>query len=128
MLDNFSPGYFPLKKRDQRIFWILQNILQQQKYMYNNKTHICLDRIVNIYQPHVRPIVRGKDKTNVEFGSKINISEVDGFARLDHLGWDNFDEGSDLKLKVERFKELYGCYPELVLAGKKYLTRENCKR
>lgn len=125
MLDNFALDHFPLNKRDQKIFWVLQHILQQQKYMYDNKTHVCPDRIVNIYQPHVRPIVRGKDKTNVEFGSKINISEVDGFVRLDHLGWDNFDEGSDLKLQVERFKDLYGCYPEVVLVDKRYLTREN---
>jgi IS5 family transposase len=125
MLDKFAPGNFPLNKRDQRIFWVLQHILKQQKYMYDNKIHVCPDRIVNIYQLHVRPIVRGKDKTNVEFGSKINISEVDGFTRLDHLGWDNFDEGSDLKMQVERFKNHYGCYPEVVLVDKRYLTREN---
>ncbi len=41
------------------------------------------------------------------------------------LGWDNYDEGGDLELQVERFRELYGCYPELLLADRKYLTREN---
>jgi IS5 family transposase len=116
---------FPLKKRDQRIYWVVQHVFDQQMFMYQNKVHSCSDRIVNIYQPHVRPMVRGKDRANVEFGSKINISEVDGFVRCDHLGWENFDEGGDLILQVERFRQVYGCYPELLLGDRKYLTREN---
>jgi IS5 family transposase len=118
-------GKFPLKHRDQKIFWVIQHLFEQQMYMYQNKVHSCSDRIVNIYQPHVRPMVRGKDKANVEFGSKINISEVEGFVRCDHIGWDNYDEGGDLELQVERFRELYGCYPELLLADRKYLTQAN---
>jgi len=128
MLDKVEQegdGMFPLKQRDQNIYWVIQHIFDQQMYMYQNKVHSCSDRIVNIYQPHVRPMVRGKDRANVEFGAKINISEVEGFVRLDHLGWDNYDEGGDLKLQVERFRGLYGCYPELLLADRKYLTREN---
>ena len=128
MLDKVEregDGRFPLKQRDQKIFWVIQHVFDQQMYMYHNKVHSCKDRIVNIYQPHVRPMVRGKDRANVEFGSKINISEVEGFVRCDHLGWDNYDEGGDLKLQVERFRDLYGCYPELLLGDRKYLTREN---
>ncbi len=94
-------------------------------YMYRNKVHKCSDRIVNIYQPYVRPMVRGKDRSDVEFGAKINISEVEGFVRCNHIGWDNYDEGSDLEKQVEDFKQLYGCYPELLLGDRKYLTREN---
>ena len=128
MLDKVEQehdGRFPLKKRDQQIFWVVQHVFDQQMYMYRNKVHSCSDRIVNIYQPHVRPMVRGKDRANVEFGSKINISEVEGFVRCDHIGWDNYDEGADLKLQVERFRQTYGCYPELLLGDRKYLTREN---
>lgn len=128
MLDKVEKqggGKFPLKHRDQKIFWVIQHVFDQQMYMYQNKVHSCSDRIVNIYQPHVRPMVRGKDRANVEFGSKINISEVEGFVRLDHIGWDNYDEGADLELQVERFRELYGCYPELLLADRKYFTQAN---
>jgi len=127
MLDKIDNegSRFPMNKRDQKIFWVVQHIFDQQNYMYRNKVHSCSDRIVNIYQPHIRPMVRGKDRANVEFGAKINISEVEGFVRCDHIGWDNYDEGGDLKLQVERFRALYGCYPELVLADRKYLTREN---
>jgi IS5 family transposase len=126
-VEKESNSRFPLKHRDQKIFWVVQHVFDQQMYMYKNKVHKCHDRIVNIYQPHVRPIVRGKDRANVEFGAKINISEVEGFVRCNHIGWDNYDEGGDLKFQVEQFKELYGCYPELLLGDQRYLTRENRK-
>ncbi|MBA7552290.1 hypothetical protein ES705_44848 [subsurface metagenome] len=127
MLDEFehSGKEFPLKHRDQKIYWVLQQLYNQQMYMYRNKMHKCSDRIVNIYQPYVRPMVRGKDRSDVEFGAKINISEVDGFVRCNHIGWDNYDEGGDLEKQVEDFRQLYGCYPELLLGDSKYLTRKN---
>ena len=51
------------------------------------------DNIVNIYQPYVRPMVRCKDRYDVEFGAKINISEVDGFVRCKHIDCDNYNSG-----------------------------------
>jgi hypothetical protein len=86
---------------------------------------IFQDRIVSIHQPHVRPIVRGKAKAKTEFGAKINISLLDGYARVDHFHWDAFNEGQDLQSQVERFRKLTGKYPELVQVDKIYLTREN---
>ena len=62
---------FPTSKRDQKIYWVIQHIYEQQKDMYDNNTHSVADRIVNIYQPYVRPIPRGKDKQATEFGTKI---------------------------------------------------------
>ena len=41
--------------------------------------------IVSIYQPHLRPIVRGKAKAKVEFGAKIGASIVNGYTYVDHL-------------------------------------------
>ena len=94
---------FPLKHRDQKIYWVVQHLYDQQMYMYRNKVHKCSDRIVNIYQPYVRPMVRGKDRVNVEFVAKINISEVDGIVRCNHIGWDNYDEEGDREKQVEDF-------------------------
>ena len=51
---------FTLEHRDQIIYWVLQHIYQQQIQMYKH-SHSIDNRIVNIYQPYVRPIVRGKD-------------------------------------------------------------------
>ena len=118
---------FPLNKRDQKIYWVLQLIHSQQTEMYKNKTNRIPNRVVNIYQPYVRPIVRGKTKTNVEFGSKINISLVDGMTRINTLSWEAYNESTMLIGQVEEYKEFYGHYPEIVLADQIYLTRVNRK-
>ena len=126
-IETAYPSLFPLSWQDQKLYWVLQNIYLQQRYMYDNKTHSVKDRIVNIYQPYIRPIPRGKDKAATEFGAKISASEVDGMSRVERISFDNFNESTDLKLQVELFKNLYGHYPELVLADRIYLNRENRK-
>src|SRR5699024_10680939 len=83
------------------------------------------DRIVSISQPHVRPIVRGKTNARVEFGAKLSVSVIDGYAFLDVLSWDSYHEGKGLRESVEKYKERYGYYPEAVLADTIYRTREN---
>ena len=64
---------------------MIQELYRQQRDMYVNRTHRTDDRIVSISQPHVRPIVRGKANTNVEFGAKVSVSLVDGYAMLEEL-------------------------------------------
>ncbi len=115
----------PLKKNQYKYLLVIQHLYEQQKTMYDTKTHSVEDRIVSIHQPHVRPIVRGKAKSKVEFGSKINISLVNGMTFLDDLSWDAFNEGTRLKNSVEKYKERLGYYPKEVLADKIYCNREN---
>ncbi|MCF2619726.1 hypothetical protein JQM63_07785 [Oscillibacter valericigenes] len=55
----------------------IRAVYEQQKYMYDNRTHSVPDRIVSVSQPFVRPIVRGKVGKPVEFGAKLDISRPD---------------------------------------------------
>jgi hypothetical protein len=125
MLDTIKDEPVPFERRQQKYFFVIRHLLEQQETMYRKKSHQVEDRIVSIHQPHVRPIVRGKAKAKTEFGAKINISLLDGYARVDHFHWDAFNEGQDLQGQVERFRKLTGKYPELVQVDKIYLTREN---
>ena len=61
----------------------IRAVYEQQKYMYDNRTHSVPDRIVSVSQPFVRPIVRGKAGKPVEFGAKLDIGVVDGWTRLE---------------------------------------------
>lgn len=122
---NAFPQKFPATKRDQKIYWVIQHIYEQQKFMYDQKVHQHPNRIVNIYQPYVRPIPRGKDKAATEFGAKISASEIDGMSRVEHISWDNFNESQDVELQLELFRQTYGHYPELLLADRIYLNRSN---
>jgi len=116
-----------LTKRDYQLLEAIKKVYEQQLWMYRNKTHRIAQRIVSIFQPHVRPIVRGKEKNKTEFGSKINVSEVNGFTRIDTFSWEAYNESVDLKKQVENYYRVYGCYPETVLVDQIYLTRENRK-
>ena len=59
-------------------FEVARKIYQQQLEMYRKKIHRVKDRIVSFAQPEVRPIVRGKEGRDVEFGPKGALSLVDG--------------------------------------------------
>lgn len=125
LLDKFTGQAFPLEFRDQKIYWVIQHIFNQQNTMYINNTHSIDHRIVNIYQPYVRPIVRGKDKAPVEFGAKLGVSLQKGYTRINTLSWDAYNESGDLKQQVIDYKILNGYYPEIVITDKIYGTREN---
>ncbi len=116
-----------LTKRDSVLLGVIRKIYDQQKWMYEHKSHTIANRIVSLHQWWVHPIVRGKDRNKVEFGSKLNVSEVGGFCRIDHLKWDAYNEGQLLREQVENFKALYGCYPKYLLGDRIYLNRENRK-
>lgn len=125
MLDQFEADGWPLTKRDQRLFWVIQHLYAQQKEMYDNKTNKCSNRIVSIHQPHVRPIVRGKDKNKAEFGAKLSVSEHNGMCVVDHIHWEATHEAGDLPSQVEAYKNQHGYYPEVVIVDKLYMTRAN---
>jgi hypothetical protein len=84
------------------------------------------NRIVSISQPYVRPIVRGKANKPTEFGAKLHLSiDERGFARIEHLTFDAFNEGPLLIAALEAYKYRHGCYPSRVLVDQIYRTRAN---
>ena len=94
--------------------------------MYKARVHSVADRIVSISQPWLRPIVRGKVKTPVEFGAKFDLSlDENGYARIEKISYDAYNESTVLVDAINRFKERTGHYPERVLADQIYRTRDN---
>lgn len=123
LLNHFDS--IPLNKKEYKYLLVIQILYEQQKFMYDNRTHSIEHRIVSIHQPHVRPIVRGKTNANVEFGAKIQMSIMNGITFLEDLSWDAFNEGTRLISTVENYKRRFGYYPQKVFADKIYCTRDN---
>lgn len=121
---KLSPGKALTARQTERLNTI-RTIYEQQKYMYDNRTHKVPDRIVSVSQPFVRPIVRGKAGKTVEFGVKLDISVVDGWTRLECYSFDAYNEAGNLKAMAERFREREGHYPARILADKIYRNRDN---
>lgn len=120
-----------LSRKAYRDLLVIHELYRQQRHMYKQRSHQVEDRIVSIHQPHVRPIVRGKAKARVEFGAKIAVSMMRGFALVDHLSWDNFNESTTLIASIGRYRSRLGYYPAVVQADQIYRTRENrnfCKQ
>lgn len=125
LLDRDKGLITKLSKAELKYFWVIRLLYDQQQQMYNERKMSCCDRIVCIHQPHVRPIVRGKNKGKVEFGAKIGVCIHKGYSRIDHLSWDAYNESADLSLHLENYKAHHGYYPYRVLGDKIYLNRQN---
>ena len=124
-LTQTGRGLESLSRTEYKSLLVVAEVHRQQSWMYENKTQRIENRIVSLSQPHIRPIVRGKAGTPVEFGAKLSVSCRDGYVFLDRIDWNNFNESLDLKAQVEAFKEARGIYPESVHVDRIYRTREN---
>jgi IS5 family transposase len=105
---------------------VVSELVRQQRILYHSDSRSIPHRIVSLVQAHIRPIVRGKSRCNVEFGAKISISVTgDGFTFLDRLSYDPYNEGEDLKAQVLAYRRRHGHYPAVVCADQIYRTRSN---
>ena len=103
----------------------IRKVAKQQREHLENPSASVKDRIVNLRQPHVRPIVRGKAGHPVEFGQKLGFSVVDFFTFIDEQSFDSFNEGITLIDSAEKYKARFGYYPERILADTIYRKCEN---
>lgn len=55
------------------ILKIVTEVYTQQKEMFDNHKHSVTNRIVNLNQPHIRPIVRGKANAKTESVLKLKL-------------------------------------------------------
>ena len=111
---------------DAEMLDTLQALYAQQQYMLTNNTHSVENRIVSISQPYIRPIVRGKAKSPVEFGAKLDLSvDETGMCRIEKLSFDAYNESAVLKTAIANYRERTGHYPERVLVDQIYRNREN---
>lgn len=63
---------------------------------------------MSLAKPYVRPIVRGKEVKNVEFGAKCNNILVDGISFIEKLSFNAFNEGTRLQHCIKMHKRLFG--------------------
>jgi transposase, IS5 family len=114
-----------LSKKQYHDLLVIKELFHQQKLMFDCRSHKAADRIVSISQPHIRPIVRGKAKSNVEFGAKVSLSLIDGFSFVHRISWDSYNESGDLVGQIKKYRKRFGFYPESVHADQIYRNHDN---
>ena len=127
-LEDFMSKGYAMHSLDVDMFLTIIKLYEQQKYMWDNRTHRVPDRIVSLSQPFLRPIVRGKSKNPVEFGAKFDVSiDENGCARMEKISFDSYNESTVFQESLERYKKRTGHYPERALVDQIYRTRANRK-
>jgi len=86
----------------------IKTLYEQQKQMYDERTHKVDGRIVSIAQPWLRPIVRGKANAAVEFGAKVSTARIGGFSFIIHMDYENFAEAQYLEKSAEEYRRIFG--------------------
>ena len=105
-------------------FELIQKVYTQQEFHYHNPSESVPNRIVSLYKPYLRPIVRGKETKRVEFGAKVNMWQVDGLNFVEHFSFNAFHEGIRLKQGIAFHTKHFG-KPRQVGADAIYATNEN---
>jgi len=104
---------------------VAERIFSQQWEMYRRKVNRIAERIVSFHRPYVRPIKRGKQGKEVEFGGKGALSQVDGFLFLDYFAHEAYAEQNVTACHLEAYVERFGKLPPSFTGDQKYGTREN---
>ena len=124
-LQNMQSGYqFKLSNKETKLINNVNTIYSQQhELLYGNRENVK-HRIVSLHKPYVRPIVRGKEVKPVEFGAKVHKVQVGGLSFIEHLSYENFNEGTRLKQAVAFHQKHFGKCSQLA-ADAIYATNEN---
>ncbi len=96
---------------------------QQWQIQFGNQSTVPA-RIVSLHKPYVRAIIRGKEVKPLEFGAKVNMLQVNGINFIEHISFDNFNEGIRLKSTIEMQKRYFGKCHQMG-ADAIYATNEN---
>jgi len=120
-----------LTNRQRELLETIGIVYEQQETKYRTNATSIPNRIVSLHQPWVRPIVRGKARASVEFGAKVSIQMLNGYAFVDKIGWDAYAEESLLIPALLDYRRQHGFYPKAVIADRHYRNRKNlqfCKK
>ena len=115
---------FKLTNKERKLISNIQTIYgQQHELLYGIRENVK-QRIVSLHKPYVRPIIRGKEVKPVEFGAKVHKVQVGGLSFIEHISYENFNEGTRLKQSVAFHQKHFGRCRQLG-ADAIYATNEN---
>jgi transposase, IS5 family len=119
-----SKHEFGYSTKEIKMLKTIETVYEQQfELLYGDRENVK-QRIVSLAKPYVRPIVRGKEIKPVEFGAKVHKVLVGGLGFIEHISYDNFNEGTRLKHAVAFHQKYFGKCSQLG-ADAIYATNEN---
>ena len=118
--------------RERQTIDIITKVYRQQRnhFRSGDVRESVPNRIVSVSKPYVRPIVRGKEAKNVEFGAKCNNILVDGISFIEKLSFNAFNEGTRLPHCIKMHRRLFGVDAKKIGGDTSYAgasNRDLCK-
>jgi len=110
-------------KKAEQFLQTANNILDQQKQIYQNKK--VTERIVSVQKTHVRPMVRGKYPVEVEFGPKILLNLQGDCLFLEDIQFNNVADSQLLEKSIQGYKERFGKMPTQLAADRGFWSKGN---
>jgi transposase, IS5 family len=115
MFDNFLKHLGSSNERkmdnlriDLERFKTIRKVFEQQKQLHEDPKSKIEDRIVSLHQPHIRPIVRGKENKRVEFGPKVNMLRVGGISVVERFSFNSFNETTSFQSACTKYDTVTG--------------------
>lgn len=113
----------------------LENILETTKKIINQAETVnsgnpnIPDRVVSVFDPEARPIVKGKLGKKVEFGYKLQIEETEnGFISGHEVYPGNPRDENLLDDALSRHKAVFGMLPRDVAGDRGYGKKDNIEK
>ncbi|MDL2317555.1 transposase [Eubacteriales bacterium OttesenSCG-928-A19] len=102
-------------------------VYRQWKQMNDTKTQRIDGQIMSIAHPYLRPIVQSLEQAPSEKGSKVAMALTGGASFITNIAWENFPEAGLLSNAVEEYRDMFGCYPQAIIADHTYPNREGMR-
>jgi len=126
-MEREPAGADVLTDKEKATLEVVTRVYRQQRNHFESgdPRESIPDRIVSVSKPYVRPIVRGKESKNVEFGAKCNNIMVDGLSFIEKLSFNAFNEGTRLKHCVKMHRRLFGVDVKKIGGDTGYAGKDN---
>lgn len=111
---------------DAETFKTIKLVHQQQRQRYLHPQAKIPNRIVSLFKPYLRPIIRGKENKPLEFGIKVHKLQVGGINIIEYGSYQAFNECKRLKISIIKHKSTFGSCTHMA-ADRIYATNENRK-
>ncbi|WP_418263639.1 hypothetical protein [Flavobacterium faecale] len=119
-----NQNYFEATKKYKNQRSLIAKVYQQQSQIFKTGKSVP-DRIISISKSYIRPIVRGKEVKQVEFGAKVNKIQIDGINFIEHIQYRAFNEGTRLQSTVFCAQNLTKTKVRMLGANAIYATNKN---
>jgi hypothetical protein len=108
-----------VKDRVKNIVKTAETIIAQQKVMIENKVHRVKNRIVSFHETEIRPIFRGKEGKQTEFGPKVAINVIGGrLVQTTKLSNNNFSDTEMVEAGLDTNYRTFGRDPTEFIADR----------